>query len=164
MGEALSKSRPDIQDRISRRRMIKRLGAATAVVWTAPVLSTLGGTPAFAQYLCPSCPPLGSSGSEHCANQPDCGADPTGNPCCCIRSAEDTCECHSCIMCSSPALTPCASSRDCPPGWICGISCCSDPAAVDDFLCLPRCGAGDNPAPCVATGGRRVTIGQTSMG
>lgn len=27
----------ETQDRISRRRMIKRLGAATAVAWTAPV-------------------------------------------------------------------------------------------------------------------------------
>jgi hypothetical protein len=38
----------EIQDRVSRRRMIKRLGAATAVAWTAPLLSSRG-TPAFAQ-------------------------------------------------------------------------------------------------------------------
>jgi hypothetical protein len=49
-------------DRVSRRRMIKRLGAATGVAWTAPVLSTVG-IPAFAQgspfIPCPDCVPLG---------------------------------------------------------------------------------------------------------
>jgi hypothetical protein len=153
------------QDRISRRRMLKRLGAATAAAWTAPVLSTLsGGSPAFAQYLCPSCAPLGQTGSEHCANQPDCGVESTGNPCCCVRSAENNCECHSCVFCANPMVTPCGSSAGCPPGFTCAISCCSDPARVDDFRCLPLCNAGVNPAPCTGGGARRATVGRTSMG
>lgn len=157
----------EIQDRISRRRMIKRLGAATAVAWTAPVLSTLGGaTPAFAQYgsSCQGCVALGQPGSEHCANQPDCGAEPSGNPCSCLRQNDNTCQCHSCVFCDNPAIAPCASTADCPPGWLCALSCCSDPAATDDFVCLPGCNRGDNPDPCVglqgaARGGRRTSMG-----
>lgn len=163
----------EIQDRISRRRMIKRLGAATAVAWTAPVLSTLG-TPAFAQGSpqpcgnCQGCAPLGSTGDFACANQPDCGSDPSGNPCSCLRTprtancADGQCECHSCIFCDNPAVVPCADNTGCPAGWMCAISCCSDPASTTDFRCLPRCGAGVNPDPCV--GARAGTGARTSMG
>jgi hypothetical protein len=158
----------EIQDRISRRRMIKRLGAATAVAWTAPVLSSLG-TPAFAQAAsCANCVPFGQPGDTHCAQQPDCGAEPTGNPCSCLRVSQAQgggCACHSCVFCDNPAVTPCGSqpgAGPCPPGWLCALSCCSDPVATDDFVCLPACGRGDNPDPCV--GRRAVGSGRTSMG
>jgi hypothetical protein len=155
----------EIQDRISRRRMIKRLGAATAVAWTAPVLSSLG-TPAFAQAVsCRDCVALGQPGDTHCAQQPDCGAEPSGNPCSCLRTRGDTCGCHSCVFCDNPMVTPCGTqpgAGPCPPGWLCALSCCSDPVATDDFVCLPSCGAGDNPDPCV--GQRAAGSGRTSMG
>jgi hypothetical protein len=154
----------EIQDRISRRRMIKRLGAATAVAWTAPVLSTLG-TPAFAQGTpCPECAPVGSTGAQACANQPDCGAEPSGNPCSCLRQRDGTCACHSCVFCDNPAIVACASTADCPAGWLCAISCCSDPNSTTDFVCQPRCGAGDNPDPCVGQAGVAARSGRTSMG
>lgn len=151
----------EIQDRISRRRMIKRLGAATAVAWTAPVLSSLG-TPAFAQQAsCSGCVALGQPGDVHCAQQPDCGAEPSGNPCSCLRTDRDTCACHSCVFCDNPAVTPC-QPEGCPPGFVCALSCCSDPSLPDDFVCLPLCGAGVNPDPCV--GLRAAGSGRTSMG
>jgi hypothetical protein len=152
----------EIQDRISRRRMIKRLGAATAVAWTAPVLSSLG-TPAFAQpQSCPGCVALGQPQETHCAQQPDCGAEPSGNPCSCLRTPEDRCVCHSCVFCDNPAVVPCTGQGGCPQGWVCAISCCSDPGTVDDFRCLPACGSGVNPDPCV--GARAGTGARTSMG
>lgn len=153
----------EIEGRVSRRHMIKRLGAATAVAWTAPVLSTVG-SPAFGQPHydgCLQCVPLGQPGDVHCAQQPDCGAEPSGNPCSCLRTSDDRCECHSCVFCDNPAVTPC-QPEGCPPGWICALSCCSDPAAVDDFVCLPACNGGDNPDPCV--GLRAAGSGRTSMG
>ncbi len=157
----------EIQDRISRRRMIKRLGAATAVAWTAPVLSTLGNSPAWAQYdgvgPCANtdCPPLGQPVETYCSSQVDCGAEPSGNPCSCVRAQEDNCQCHSCVFCDNPAITPCATAGDCPAGWICGLSCCSD--TNTDFRCLPQCGRGDNPDPCVGRRTRTATS-RTSMG
>lgn len=161
-----------LHDRISRRRMIKRLGAATGVAWTAPVLSTVG-IPAFAQgspfIPCPDCVPLGATGQEHCVGQPECGAgDPPGNPCLCLRTRPGTgspCQCHSCVFCDNPAVTPCGTqpgAGPCPPGWICAMSCCSDPSSTDDFMCHPACG-GDNPDPCVG-GLRAAGSGRTSMG
>ena len=155
----------EVQDRISRRRMIKRLGAATAVAWTAPVLSTLGGTPAFAQdQACVDCAPVGSTGDQACNNQPDCGAEPSGNPCSCLRTAEGGCGCHSCVFCDNPAVVSCTSAAGCPAGWICAISCCSDPASTTDFVCQPTCGRGDNPDPCVGQAGVAARRGRTSMG
>jgi hypothetical protein len=157
----------EIKDRISRRRMIKRLGAATAAAWTAPVLSTLG-TPAFGQpgtRCYGGCVGLGQPGDVHCAQQPDCGAEPTGNPCSCLRTRDNICDCHSCVFCDNPAITPCGAqpgAGPCPPGWLCALSCCSDPAAVDDFVCVPPCAGGDNPDPCV--GLRAAGSGRTSMG
>lgn len=162
----------EVQDRISRRRMIKRLGAATAVAWTAPVLSTLGGTPAFAQQYptsCPQCVALGGTGADHCAGQPDCGAEASGNPCSCLRTSQTgpgACQCHSCVFCDNPAIVSCGpqGTGPCPSGWICSLSCCSDPAAMDDFQCVPACNGGDNPDPCVglaagARGGRLTSMG-----
>jgi hypothetical protein len=155
----------EIDSRISRRRMIKRLGAATAVAWTTPVLSTLGGAaPLAAQQVCPNCAPVGSTGDQACANQPDCGAEPSGNPCSCLRQRDGTCGCHSCVFCDNPAITSCAAGEACPPGWLCAISCCSDPASNTDFVCQPRCGGGDNPDPCVGIGARAAGSGRTSMG
>lgn len=147
---------------ISRRRMLKRIGAGAAIAWSAPILSSIR-TPAFAQYgdpRCPACTPLGETGSEHCAGQADCGAEGSGNPCACLRTSGNTCACHSCVFCDNPAIVACSSQADCPAGWICAMSCCSDPGSVDDFRCHPACGGGDNPDPCVV--GRRT--GRTSMG
>jgi hypothetical protein len=159
----------EIRDRISRRRMIKRLGAATAVAWTAPVLSTLGATPAFAQpQPCPQCVPLGQPRDVHCTQQPRCGAEPTGNPCACVRTTENTCFCHSCIRActTNPLVTVCTSSSQCPAGWGCALSCCSQ--ADNEFRCLPPCGGGSgfvpNNDPCVFQGAQGAGSGQTSMG
>jgi hypothetical protein len=165
----------EIQDRISRRRMIKRLGAATAVAWTAPVLSTLGSS-AYAQTAeyndprCPDCVALGGTGADHCAGQPDCGAEPSGNPCSCLRTPgsqadpDGSCQCHSCVFCDNPAVISCTGQAGCPAGWVCSISCCSDPAATNDFVCVPRCGAGTNPDPCVGLTGAARGNRRTSMG
>jgi hypothetical protein len=157
----------EIQGRISRRRMIKRLGAATAVAWTAPVLSTVGATPAFAQPTpCPDCVAAGQPRDVHCiqSEQFPCGEEPTGNPCACLRTTENTCFCHSCHRC--PGLTICTSSSQCPAGWQCAISCCSQ--ADNEFRCLPPCGGGSgfvpNNDPCVAPGVGVAGTGQTTMG
>jgi hypothetical protein len=156
----------EIQDRISRRRMIKRLGAATAVAWTAPVLSTLGGaTPAFAQYgtSCTGCVAATEPGNVHCANQPDCGAEGSGNPCSCLRASDGSCQCHSCVFCDNPAIVAC-EPEGCPTGFICALSCCSDPMAVGDYVCVPACNAGVNPDPCVGLTGAARGNRRTSMG
>lgn len=144
----------EIHDRISRRRMIKRLGAATAVAWTAPVLSTLG-SPAYAQGSppppgCPSCVPIGATLAEHCNNRPDC--PPMGQgPCDCQRTNADTCFCTNCTCCDQ--TIPCA--QGCPSGWQCALNCCS--VSNTDFLCVPPCGVQPDPACTPLCGGQART-------
>jgi hypothetical protein len=131
----------EIQDRISRRRMIKRLGAATAVAWTAPILSTLG-SPALAQLA----PCYGRTCTEPCPTfGPECGADgPPGNPACICLPAkgpqgEDTCFCHGCVCGCTGAV--CTTSAQCPAGWGCIRSCCPG----TEFQCAPPCGPQSDP-------------------
>jgi hypothetical protein len=171
----------ELEDRVSRRRMIKRLGAATAVAWTAPVLSTLGATPAFAQAQpCPECgPPV--EDPDPTGNCPSTGAFPCGsdgpnlrNPCTCLRTIEGGCFCHSCIDCGAiPGGfdAQCGSSAECPAGWGCVLSNCGcDPAVTPDpsFQCHPPCGGGTgvvpNPDPCAAQGAGAAGSGRTSIG
>jgi hypothetical protein len=161
----------ETERKVSRRGMIKRLGGATLVAWTAPVISTVGVPVSAKQFshetqICfEGCVPLGQTGEAHCGQQFDCAAEHTGNPCTCLRTRENTCACHSCVFCDHPAVNPCPGGpTDCPPGWICAMSCCSDPASVDDFVCHPSCGGGDNPDPCVGVTGAAAAGRRTSMG
>jgi hypothetical protein len=60
------------KDGISRRRMLKRIGAGTAVAWSAPILTSLR-TPAFGQASpvcapgCPACQRNGPPCLETCS-------------------------------------------------------------------------------------------------
>src|SRR2546427_9333835 len=60
---------------VSRRRMLKRIGAGAAVAWTAPILTSIH-TPAFAQGSaeCASCPPFDCTNPELCRTV--CGCAP----------------------------------------------------------------------------------------
>jgi hypothetical protein len=159
----------EVQDRISRRRMIKRLGAATAVAWTAPVLSTLGKVPALsAQQPCAGCAPL-PPGNAHCAASSICGSDqPSGNnPCDCRTTPQGQCFCHSCLFCDTlpGGGQVCASSAECPTGWGCVLTdCgCDEVNQQFEFLCHPGCGVANNPGPCTPGAGAAARTGRTSI-
>jgi hypothetical protein len=101
------------EERISRRRMLKRIGAGAAVAWSAPVITSLT-TPAFAQY--PVC---------------DCISDPCNNPCgaegcLCAQTTENDCDCFI-PVCGEP----CNSSSDCGAGRRCVVVCCDIPVCAD---------------------------------
>jgi hypothetical protein len=103
-------------DRISRRGALKRIGAGTAIAWSAPVLSSLR-TPAYAQYprVCPSrC--LG-------CNAGDCGTGPTGIPCVCAQTVIGGCDCFQPVCLGAPLCD--AADPACPVGFACVIAeCC----------------------------------------
>src|ERR687888_135255 len=97
------------EERISRRRMLKRIGTGAAVAWTAPVMVSLSARPALAQS--PSCDCI----TDPCLTP--CG--PVGAGCLCAAPVEGGCACFI------PAcLTPCNSSPDCGPGELCVMTCC----------------------------------------
>src|SRR6266545_6958811 len=75
------------EEGISRRRMLKRVGAGAAVAWSAPVLTSLR-VPAFAQSaLCPNgCADILCFSEEEFI----CGG---GGTCICTRTTENDCFC-----------------------------------------------------------------------
>lgn len=131
---------PEIRSAITRRRMLKRIGAATAMAWTVPVLSTVG-TPAFAQYgRCPA-----DCADNPCGVNPEanCGQNPqTGQPCLCAQDlGAQGCDCFQPICGAGPA---CGAAGECPAGYGC-VSCCGEP-----FQCAPLC---ETPVAAQAAGG-----------
>jgi hypothetical protein len=123
------------QNEISRRRMLKRIGAGAAVAWSAPILTSIR-TPAFAQhYVCGD-----RCADILCFSEEDFACNDAGT-CICTRTTEDTCFCGD-GNCPCDAYPPCSSSADCPSGQACGLLCCTGQLA-----CLPPCGACGGQAP-----------------
>ena len=125
------------QERISRRRMLKRIGAGTAIAWSAPVLSSLR-TPAFAQYAGPTVCPETSA----CPNIIVC----EGTDCLCTQTVEgDQNLCQENFLCGDrPA---CTSSAECQAqGYdfcrAAGTGCCPGSACVNHCAGASRVRAG----------------------
>jgi hypothetical protein len=108
---------------VSRRTMLKRIGAAGAIAWVTPVISSLT-TPAYAAT------------SGLCAHGYTCGGE--------LLSCDgESCNCFSTAggpACTGGATSFCdafqsCESEACPSGTACVIdSCCPNP------VCLPLCG------------------------
>jgi hypothetical protein len=118
-------------EQISRRRMLKRIGAGAAIAWSAPVLSSLR-TPAYAQYpACARCEACLVVGAPQCGPDPlSCGPD---GDCLCVITTEGNCDCFE----RGPGGASCVDSDDCQPNERCltvGQFCCTT------NQCLPLCG------------------------
>lgn len=114
------------EENLSRRRMLKRLGAGAAVAWTAPVIVSLSARPAFAQAT-PTCDCI----SDPCNNE--CG--PPGAGCLCAAPVEGGCACFI-PVCGNP----CSSSSECGAGALCVTTCCGQNS------CAQLCGgSGSQP-------------------
>lgn len=121
-----------MESRISRRRMLKRIGAGAAVAWSAPVLSSLR-TPAFAQY-----PPVCREPCEFTCGGTvqECGPGIGGFGCLCDHDVGGDCVCINDAFCTD--LLACTTQGDCVAagaGFRCIPSTCC-PTAV----CAPPCG------------------------
>jgi hypothetical protein len=102
---------------ISRRRMLKRIGAGAAVAWSAPILRSIR-MPAFAQDY-GGCSPCGDI---LCFGANECGGKST---CICIRTTEGDCFCGV-GQCSCGAFGVGTTSADCTtPGTRCVVVCCT---------------------------------------
>jgi hypothetical protein len=107
---------------ISRRRILKRIGAGTVIAWSAPMISSLS-VPAYAQNY----------GGEPCTvcgclqepTNPSCGGE-----CVCVRSVAGTCECLN----TNDDAGFCGPGDTCPPGYVCVVQC--DTAAT---RCIAAC-------------------------
>jgi hypothetical protein len=124
--------------RISRRRLLKRLGLGSAVVALAPVVTSLG-----TEALAGTCPPCDGSpegcscdaficGGALCQCGSGCG--PIGDAYC-SGDVEGNCFCWENSFCSE--VTDCVSNADCPSGYACIPGTCCGTSK-----CLPMCGVG----------------------
>jgi hypothetical protein len=112
------------QGGVSRRKMLKRIGAGAAIAWTAPILTSIR-TPAFATGgFCTGGVPCQATG-DPCFGQTPCGTQgcfcnenvtngvPNGNSCCTVPT-----DCTN---------QDCTNNADCPPGQVCQATCCANP-------------------------------------
>jgi len=128
-GEGKSMDEIERPDGISRRRMLKRVGAGAAIAWAAPVLTSLQ-VPAFAQAVSSSC----SEGFVCGGPFTICSQDPL---CACTTTTEGA----ACLggNCTGVGVG-CTSSAECEaliPGSRCqpaGTGCCGN-------QCIPACGS-----------------------
>ncbi len=135
---------------LSRRQALKRIGAAGAIAWATPVLTSLR-TPAFAASPGPNPECRGETCTTftHCSSNCDCV---------CVDAHEAG---GFCIPGSTPcdSLTPCEAGA-CPPGSVCTFdTCCEIP------VCIPISLTGQcPPGECVTAAARTSTSGATVAG
>jgi hypothetical protein len=131
--------------RISRRKVLKRVAAGTAVAWSAPVLTSLA-SPAFAQdryAACPGCAPF----SCNFATNPPCGAS-----CLCLtHDATGACVCVGASgVCFAVGFGDiCDTDADCEARGFAGHRC----VELDTASC-PHCDPTSSAcvAPCPTEG------------
>src|SRR3989442_7962121 len=133
------------EHRISRRKMLKRIGAGAAVAWSSPVLTSIR-TPAFAASgggLCGPDQGCGGrcatlNGSTGCLDAPSSsvGLCNCGLECFDGLTTEGVCQNFQNTFCGC-CVTPCTNSSDCPPGQQC--LCSQNGCGMS--ICLSCCGA-----------------------
>jgi hypothetical protein len=119
---------------ISRRSMLKRIGAGAAIAWSAPVLTSIR-TPAFAQY------------GECAQGCPTCQFGPPCRGCACV-GVPDECFCSGVGICTFDAPI-CRQDSDCDafcgPGGVCA-ECVFDPGCAETS-CWCACGSSPRRIP-----------------
>ena len=113
---------------VSRRRMLKRIGAGAAVAWSAPILTSIR-VPAFAQS--PQCP----GRDWNCGDEIQiCGSGPGDTICVCDVNTEGDTICWNDYFCDDPRAIACSTSADCGSEFPhCASTCCGQ-------TCVPNCG------------------------
>lgn len=113
---------------VSRRTALKRIGAAGAIAWVTPVVSSLR-TPAHA-----GTPPTG--GCTECAGDFCGGQTLCGSGCGCAQRVDgEGCFCYQDDLCGN--RTRCESTADCPGNEVCVHTCCDQ--ALGTSVCFPPC-------------------------
>jgi hypothetical protein len=125
----------------SRREMLRNLGIAGAVVWVAPVLSSL---PAHAEtdnrrHCRKVCKGQGTGcdgGFAQCSSQESCPGEP-GDGAYCFLTTEGKSRCGPDFYCHD--ATPCTDSTGCGPGEVCITFNHCDGCTGSVAYCMPKC-------------------------
>jgi hypothetical protein len=142
----------EVKDGISRRRMLKRIGAGAAIAWSAPVLSSIR-TPAFAQRenVCASACGGGCTPGVPCDVAHACDAA-CALTCVCFNKFDlSECRCRAFPSNSCADYPPCSSDADCAAGSVCQATCC--PTGI----CMTACAGAQGRAPRMDVRGAKLT-------
>ena len=116
--------------RVSRRRLLKRLGLGTAVVSLSPIVTSLGS-----EALAGLCECVAPCELANCSPQPQCGVCGPFGAAYCSQDVDGNCFCWENAICDE--VSDCVTNADCPPGYACiPTTCC----VVSK--CLAGCGIG----------------------
>jgi hypothetical protein len=123
--------------RVSRRRLVKRLGIGTAVAWVAPLVTSFGTRAEAGECGCAPCFDDGTSRcdricGDYCVCGQGCGPHGTAY---CSRDVDQNCFCWQNMFCSE--VSDCTENSDCPPGYACVPNTCGETPK-----CMPACGIG----------------------
>jgi hypothetical protein len=116
----------ETQARLSRRGLIKGVGAGTALAWSAPTILGVGSQAFAGSPTCPS--PCTDCFSISCGVQ----SSVCGNNCLCSIDTEDNCFCAQNVFGSGE----CTTSADCEANERCMNICARNCAGT---FCLPAC-------------------------
>ena len=127
----------------TRSKVLKRAGVGAAALWATPFfVSTAEAavkgsrciTTAFQQGLdCPCDTCLNGNISNMCTSQ-----------CFCFVDTKGCCQCRGLAGgCGNPT---CLTSRDCPRGFKCVLTCCDNGGANPGRRCLPPCSGSEGMA------------------
>jgi len=139
----------ELQNPISRRRMLKRVGAGAAIAWSAPILSSLR-TPAFAQAYPARC---AEPCNATCGEFPQCGSSGPIGDCFCSRDASGSCFCWENDFCANRPDVSQAGA--CPDGQT-AVSTCCDQFGGTAVKCWNPCGTEATSAISSGPTGGRV--------
>jgi hypothetical protein len=141
---------------ISRRRLLKRLGAGTAVAWSAPILLSIR-TPAYAQAS-PTCGPVNCLDPDLCGPDSACPRPPgcEGGICSVLRE-DNGCLCWDLGFCDPENVLCDEEFNACGPEYMCVRT---DPncGCAGNVACVCPCGE-TCPDLAGATGRRRIRLG-----
>jgi hypothetical protein len=114
---------PEIRNALSRRQIVKKIGAVTALAWSVPVLSSVRASAQTQGYgRCPS--PECS-----CTTPPNC--TPSQFECFCFPTVAAGCQCLATpFQCGSPCSE---ANPTCPSGTVC--TACAGPEPCCISLC-----------------------------
>jgi hypothetical protein len=126
--------------RVSRRKLIRRLGMGTAVAWLTPIVTTLGSRAEAGCVQCSTPDPENGECGWSCGGtlyQCGQGCGPLGDAYC-SHDVDGNCYCWENSFCDQ--LLTCDQNSDCPAGYACvPDTCCGVPS------CFPPCGMGRRP-------------------
>jgi hypothetical protein len=141
--------RSEANARISRRRMLKRIGAGAAIAWSAPIITSLD-TPAFAAspVTCATpCTDCFGCSSANCGGTPGCSLgsclcsqDVEGNCFCAVNAFTDELNCTISDDCTAPRRCMVTESGGCT------IRICLDPCGTPLTTRSTRSGTPAQPA------------------